>query len=91
MSSQPLMEKYKATDILIGGIIWGIFRIASGVGLYKNRKWGFMLSVITCIMAVSAMFEVLPFGLMDAVLGGVALFLMLTQYYGKKEIDTNLN
>ncbi|MCL2356575.1 MAG: hypothetical protein FWC70_05365 [Defluviitaleaceae bacterium] len=74
-------------EIIIGGVIWGILRIIAGVGLFKNRKWGFALSVIFCAVTIAKMFEVLPFGLMDAVLAGSALILMLTAYYGKRKIE----
>jgi len=35
------------------------------------------------------MFEMMPFGLMDATLGGAALILMLTQYFGNQKIIDN--
>jgi hypothetical protein len=69
--------------VMIGGIIWGTLRIIGAVGLLKNLKWGLVLSMFTCAIAIVAMFEHMPFGLMDATLGGVALILMLTQYFGK--------
>ena len=72
--------------IIIGGVIWGVMRLIGGIALFKNLKWGFVLSIINCIIAISAMFEMLPFGLMDATLGGTALILMLTQYFGKEKI-----
>ncbi|MCL2386840.1 MAG: hypothetical protein FWC89_04720 [Defluviitaleaceae bacterium] len=70
--------------VVIGGVIWGVLRLIGGFALYKNRMWGFWFSVILCVKAIYAMFEFLPFGLMDATLGSVALILMLTQYFGKK-------
>ena len=72
--------------IVIGGVIWGVLRLISGIGLFKGLMWGLVLSVINCIIAISKMFEVLPFGLMDAILAGTALILILTQYFGKKKI-----
>lgn len=53
--------------------------------MLKNLKWGLALSVITCVIAITKMFEVLPFGLMDATLAGIALVLILTQYFGKEK------
>jgi len=73
-------------EVVIGGVIWGALRLIGGIGLLKNRKWAFALSVINCIIAILAMFEHLPFGLMDATLAGTALILMLTGYFGKKQI-----
>ena len=69
--------------VVIGGVIWGVLRIIGAAGLLKNLKWGLALSVFTCAIAITAMFEHMPFGLMDATLGGIALILMLTQYFGK--------
>jgi len=74
---------------VIGGVIWGAFRLIGGFALYKNRMWGFWFSAILCVKALSAMFYILPFGIMDAILGGTALILMLTGYFGEKKI-TNL-
>jgi len=69
--------------VVIGGVIWGVLRIIGAVGLLKNLKWGLVLSVFTGAIALVAMFDHMPFGLMDATLGGSALILMLTQYFGK--------
>jgi len=73
-------------DVAIGGVIWGVLRLIAGIGLIKSFKWGLVLSALVCFMAISAMFEHMPFGLMDAVLGGTALILILTQYFGNKKI-----
>ncbi|MCL2588818.1 MAG: hypothetical protein FWD84_05355 [Oscillospiraceae bacterium] len=73
-------------EIMIGGLLWGVFRLIGGLGLFKNQMWGFALSVISCVLALSMMFHVMPFGIMDGILGGAALILMLTQYFGKKKI-----
>jgi len=73
-------------EVLIGGVIWAALRIISGIGLLKGYKWAFVLALINCVLAISAMFEIMPFGLMDATLGGAALILMLTQYFGKQKL-----
>ena len=73
-------------EVVIGGVIWGVLRLIGGIGLLKNLKWGLALSIINCVIAISAMFEHLPFGLMDATFAGAALILILTQYFGKKKV-----
>jgi hypothetical protein len=73
-------------EVVIGGVIWGTLRLMGGIALLKNLKWGLALSVINCVIAISAMFEHMPFGLMDATLAGIALVLILTQYFGGKKI-----
>ena len=50
---------------------------------------GFMLSVINCIITMILMLFLLPAGIMDGVFASSALILMLTQYYGNKEIGSN--
>ena len=74
------------SEVVIVGLIWGVFRLISGIGLFKNLMWGFTLSVINCVIAIAMMMHILPFGIMDGVLGSVALILILTQYFGKKKI-----
>lgn len=68
------------------GAIYGVMRTVGAVGLLKNKMWGFMLSVINCIITMVLMMFLLPAGIMDGVFAGSALILMLTQYYGKREI-----
>jgi len=73
-------------DFVIAGLIWGAIRIIGGIGLLKNRMWGFTLSIINCVIALAMMMTLLPFGIMDGILASSALVLMLTQYFGKKKI-----
>lgn len=75
--------------MILMGAIYGIVRIVGAIGLWKNRMWGFMLSVINCIITMALMMFLLPAGIMDGVFAGSALILMLTQYYGNKEIGSN--
>ena len=72
--------------MVIVGLIWGAIRLIGAIGLYKNLMWGLALSVINCVIALAFMIVLLPFGIMDGVLAGVALILILTQYFGKKRI-----
>jgi len=76
--------------VVIGGLIWGALRIIGAVGLFKNLKWGLSLCMFTCALAIASMFEHMPFELMDATLGGIALILILIQYFGKtKAVESN--
>gem|GEM_PF-6537739 len=46
--------------------------------------------MFTCALAIASMFEHMPFELMDATLGGIALILILIQYFGKtKAVESN--
>ena len=67
-------------------VIFGITRVAGAVGLLKNRKWGFILSVINCVVTMNLMLFMIPAGIADGLLSCLALILLLTGYFGKDEI-----
>ena len=68
------------------GFIYGLVRVMGAVGLWKNRKWGLVLSVINCVVTMILMMFMLPAGIMDGILAGGALVLILTRYYGNEKI-----
>lgn len=68
------------------GIIFGIVRVIGAIGLLKNRMWGLVLSIINCVVTMCVMLFMIPSGIMDGILACTALILLLTGYYGKKEI-----
>lgn len=68
------------------GAIYGTARIIGAVGLLKNKLWGVVLSVINCTVTIILMMFLLPSGLIDGLLAYSALILILTQYFGEKEI-----
>ena len=72
--------------MLVMGGLYGVVRIIGAVGLRKNRLWGLALSVINCVITMALMMFMLPAGIMDGLLAASALILMLTQYFGKREI-----
>ena len=74
--------------IIAIGAIYGVVRIVGAIGLLKNKMWGFMLSAIDCILTMALMMFLLPAGIIDGVLASSALILMLTQYYGGREITS---
>ena len=72
--------------MIVMGAIYGILRLIGAIGLMKNRMWGLVLSLITCIITLALMMFLLPAGIMDGILAGSALVLILIQYFGKKKI-----
>ena len=72
--------------MLVMGAIYGIVRIIGAVGLWKNRMWGLVLSVINCVITMALMMFMLPAGIMDGIIATTALILILTQYFGNKKI-----
>ena len=72
--------------MLIMGMLYGIVRVIGAVGLWKNRMWGLVLSILNCIITLILMMFMLPAGIMDGVLACSSLILILTQYFGDKKI-----
>ncbi len=68
------------------GLIYGIVRIIGAIGLYKNKMWGLVLSIINCVITMALMIFMLPAGIMDGILACSSLVLILTQYLGNKKI-----
>lgn len=72
--------------MIVMGAIYGVVRTVGAIGLLQNKMWGLVLSVINCSITMALMMFLLPAGIVDGVLAGSALILILTQYYGNKEI-----
>lgn len=72
--------------MLVTGVIYGIVRIIGAVGLWKNRMWGLVLSVINCVITMALMMFMLPAGIIDGILATTALVLILTQFFGNQKI-----
>lgn len=72
--------------MLIMGMLYGIVRVIGAIGLWKNRMWGLVLSIINCVITMALMMFMLPAGIMDGILACSALILILTQYFGDKKI-----
>ena len=70
-------------------VIFGITRVTGAVGVLKNRRWGFILSVINCIVTMNCMLFMIPAGIADGILACSALILLLTGYFGKNDIFGN--
>ena len=68
-------------------VVFGIARVIGTIGVLKNRKWGFILSVINCILTMNLMLFIIPVGIVDGILACSALVLLLTGYYGNETIN----
>ncbi len=72
--------------ILIIGMIYGVVRVIGAIGLWKNKMWGLVLSVINCVITMALMMLMLPAGIIDGILACSSLIFILTQYFGDKKI-----
>ena len=72
--------------MIVMGAMYGVLRLIGANGLLKNRMWGLVLAVITCVITLLLMMFLLPAGIMDGILAGSVLILLLTQYFGDKKI-----
>ncbi len=72
--------------MLIMGAIYGMVRVIGAIGLWKNKMWGLILSIINCVITMTLMMFMLPAGIIDGILACSALILILIQYFGNRKI-----
>ena len=72
--------------MLVMGVIYGSVRVIGAVGLWKNKMWGLILSIINCVVTMVLMMFMLPAGIIDGILACSALVLILVQYFGDQRI-----
>lgn len=80
-----LQENLYLMSIL--SMIYGSVRLVGAVGLWKNRMWGFVISVINCITTMVLMIFMLPAGIMDGIFSCSSLLLIMTEYFGNRQIN----
>ena len=67
-------------------VIFGVTRVIGAVGVLRNRKWGFILSVINCVITMNLMLFMIPAGIADGILTCTALVLLLSGYFRNQKI-----
>jgi len=74
--------------ITLASFVYGVLRIISAVGLFRNREWGMKLAKMLSLVTIALMMFILPAGIMDGVLAGIVLVLLLiVECKDKKIID----
>lgn len=74
--------------MLVMGAMYGVVRVIGAIGLWKNKLWGLVLSIINCVVTMALMMFMLPAGIADGIFACSALILILTEYFkGKKIIE----
>lgn len=61
-------------------------RIIAGIGLLKNRMWGFWLAIFVTAITSLNIFILLPLSALDAILGIFVISLLLMGYFESKPI-----
>lgn len=86
-----IVPYFKENLILMSiiGIVFGTVRVIGGIGLWKNKMWGLVLSLINCITTMILMIFMLPAGIVDGILACSAMIIILIQYFGDKKIIEN--
>ena len=83
----PYLQENLYLMMVMSGI-FGTLRVVGAIGVLRNRLWGFALSVINCAVTLALMIFLLPAGIVDGILAGTALTLLLSAYFGKRELAT---
>jgi len=82
---KELRENWQQTVLI--SIVSGFVRIVAAAGVSKGFKWGLMLGIVFSAATYSGLAFYLPYGMMDALLSGLALVLLTMAYWNKEKID----
>lgn len=69
------------------GAMYGLFRIASGYLITKNRKNGVLLGIIISIVTMIVAPHIHPFGSLDLPLAMIVLWALVTLWVGDETIE----
>ncbi len=81
----PYLQQNLVLFMIMAGI-FGVLRLIGAVGILKNRLWGLVLSIIMIVVTFVLMIFMLPSGIADGILSGLAAVLILVGYFGRKKI-----
>lgn len=90
-SFQVLLDMWVAQpwSILFIFLTFTSLRLFSGIGILKNRLWGFWLAIFSSGVTLCVMVLFLPFGGIDGVITVPILILLFIGYFGKRQILSN--
>ncbi len=63
-------------------------RLISGIGILRDRMWGFWLAIIVSIYTFCVFTLFLPLGVYDGILTTIVLIFLLIGYCGKSKISS---
>jgi len=63
--------------------VFATLRVLGAIGVLRDRAWGFVLSVTMCVVTLALMVFLLPAGIADGVLSGLALVLLVFAKWGR--------
>jgi|APDOM4702015248_1054824.scaffolds.fasta_scaffold666914_2 uncharacterized membrane protein (DUF2068 family) len=69
------------------GILWGLIRIIAAVGSWSLKKWGMALGIAMSLVTLAAAVTVIPAGVADTLLAGLALIFMLYAWFGNQTVQ----
>lgn len=82
----PFFNEHLFLMMVMSGV-FGALRTIGAIGLWKNRMWGYTLSIINCVVTLVLMLFMLPAGIVDGLLSGGGLVLLLMARYGNAPIE----
>lgn len=84
----PYLQQNMALCMIMAGI-FGVLRLVGAIGILKNRMWGLVLSLMMIAVTFVLMIFMLPAGIADGILSGLAAIFILIGYFGHKKIFLN--
>ncbi|MDP1614336.1 MAG: hypothetical protein Q8L68_00915 [Methylococcales bacterium] len=74
-------------SIVLLGALWGVTRFIAAWGIWSMKKWAISLGCVLSIISLIASISIIPFGVVDTLLGAPALILLLYTWFGNEKIE----
>jgi uncharacterized membrane protein (DUF2068 family) len=84
----PYLQQNLYAMMAISGV-FAALRIVGAIGMLRDRVWGVVLSAAMCVITLVLMIFLLPAGIADGILSGLALVLLVQGWFGDRRISSH--
>lgn len=82
----PYFQNNLSLLMVMSGI-FGVLRLAGGVGILRDRLWGLAVTVVMNVVTLVLMIFLLPAGIADGVFSGASLLLIASAWFGRTTLS----
>lgn len=82
----PYFQNNLSLFMVMSGI-FGVLRLAGGVGILRDRLWGLVVTVVMNVVTLVLMIFLLPAGIADGVFSGASLLLIASAWFGRTTLS----
>ena len=68
------------------GLIYGLLRLVSLRPIWQGKRWGLYLGASLSLVSMILGYTIIPAGIMDTLLGGLAMMFLLRAIFGEQRL-----